>query len=264
MPSRSSVPISRAPERPCGVSETCRKAVRRRSASAGRWSERRISPGSSDVRPAPVTRSVDRHVPIAVPPPDQAGRVERRGQRRHGPGGQRQADVAADRGAVPDLEGAEQGPAAERDQSPRPASPAGRAETLQFGDPAGGRKRQAVLVRDESGPTEPAQVEEAASDRAAARRRARCRRRARRRPAERRRSCPGRDARRPRRCCSDPTRPLSVRLPPSGRGCCSEAGPLSSASDGARTARRFCATPDLNFAATARHEGEGKCLRIAR
>jgi len=57
-PSRGdNVPITSAADRPSGVSDTCRNAVRRSKACAGRSMQRRISPGASALVLDPVTKS---------------------------------------------------------------------------------------------------------------------------------------------------------------------------------------------------------------
>ena len=52
------MPISNAAERPSGLSEICRKAVRWRSAESGNSIERSNSPGASALRCGPNTKSV--------------------------------------------------------------------------------------------------------------------------------------------------------------------------------------------------------------
>ena len=58
LPSASSVPTSRAAERPFGLRLMRRNAARRRSAAAGRSIARRISPSRSAVRRGPSTKSI--------------------------------------------------------------------------------------------------------------------------------------------------------------------------------------------------------------
>ena len=88
-PSRDSVPIASAPERPSGASEICRKAVRRVSASAGSAMLRRISPGRSTFCSGAEDEIGHRHLPFAtVGRPQGAHAVERGGQRDHRPCGQ--------------------------------------------------------------------------------------------------------------------------------------------------------------------------------
>ena len=111
------LPISSAAERPTGVSDICRNAVRRFNAASGISICRSRSPGASTLRWLPVTKSSDGDLLFAaVGLPDGADAIERGRQRDHRAGGQRHAEIAADGRGLPDLEGGQECAAALVDQ----------------------------------------------------------------------------------------------------------------------------------------------------
>ena len=89
-----------------GTATTRRNAVRAAQRVAPEIAtDRSTSPGASDGGPHPGDQLRDRHPALtAVRRPHHGGAVQRGAQRGHRPGRQRQADVAADRRHVPDLE----------------------------------------------------------------------------------------------------------------------------------------------------------------
>ena len=178
--SRDRRPITTAPERPYGDSETWRNAVAQASASAGRNTDRSSSPVRSTERPGPVDEVGDRHRPgLPVAPPDGAYSVQRRGERNHRPGRQGQAHVPADRRLVPDLERPEQRRAALPEQRLRP--PLRHPQPGQLGQRARGRDLQPVRPNPAATASRRPGGQAAATAPAAARRTARYRRPARRR-----------------------------------------------------------------------------------
>ena len=96
------LPINSAAERPTGVSEIRRNAVRRFRAAIGISICRSRSPGARMLRWLPVTKSTTL-ARCSLPPDFQirADAVERRRQRDHRAGRQGHTEVAADGGGLP-------------------------------------------------------------------------------------------------------------------------------------------------------------------
>ena len=135
-PSRGdSVPISSAAERPSGVSEIWRNAVRRVSAGAGSSIWRSSSPGASTLLLRPGDEIDDRRCAARRRPASRSCTTPSSAavERDHRPGRQRHADIAADGRGVPDLERSQERAAALADQRRR--------------DPVGRQRRRFELRR---------------------------------------------------------------------------------------------------------------------
>ena len=154
------LPINSAAERPTGVSDIWRNAVRRFSAASGISICRSRSPGARMLRWLPVTKSTTRT--RCSPPsglPDRADAVERRGQRDHRPGRQGHAEVAADGGGLPDLEGGQKRAAALVDQGRgEPFRRTG--QRVQLRDRAGRRDREPALADRQRRPFEIGKIDQ--------------------------------------------------------------------------------------------------------
>ncbi len=154
-------PDQQSPDRPFGLRMIRRNAVLRIRAAAGIDRLRRISPGFRALRWAPRMKS-STGMCRAPPSADQIAQVasSARGERDHRPCRQREAEIAADRGGVPDLERAEQGAAAlphERCRDPGRRQ----VQAVELREGAGCGENQTVRVDRVRRPREAREVNEA-------------------------------------------------------------------------------------------------------